>query len=173
MTVITTKPQKSNLLKLDVKTIQKMYQDGMSYREIARLFNKPPSTIYYYLKKQNTPMRKGKPFCLEKDKDKIIEEYKKGVSVAILCEKYHCYRTTVADLLKRNGITPNRNRTKRRTLFAFTSEIKSLYDQGKQYKDIAQKYGVDLSTISRFVKARGWNRSQPNKAESSKGVCNA
>jgi len=42
-------------------------------------------------------------------------------------------------------------------LFAFTSEIKSLYDQGKLYKDIAQKYGVDLSTISRFVKARGWN----------------
>ena len=59
MSVITAKPQKSNLLKLDVKTIQKMYQDGMRYREIARLFNKPPSTIYYYLKKQNTPMRKG------------------------------------------------------------------------------------------------------------------
>ena len=173
MTVITTKPQKSNLLKLDVRAIRKMYQDGMNYREIARLFNKPPSTIYYYLKKQNTPMRKGKPFCLEKDKDKIIEEYKKGVSAAILCEKYHCYRTTVADLLKRNGITPNRNRTKRRILFAFTSEIKSLYDQGKLYKDIAQKYGVDLSTISRFVKARGWNRSQPNKVEPSKGVCNA
>ena len=110
---------------------------------------------------------------LEKDKDKIIEEYKKGVSAAILCEKYHCYRTTVADLLKRNGITPNRNRIKRRILFAFTSEIKSLYDQGKLYKDIAQKYGVDLSTISRFVKARGWNRSQPNKVESSKGVYNA
>ncbi|MBE6446557.1 MAG: helix-turn-helix domain-containing protein, partial [Alphaproteobacteria bacterium] len=64
MTVITTKPQKSNLLKLDVRAIRKMYQNGMSYREIARLFNKPPSTIYYYLKKQNTPMRKGKPFCL-------------------------------------------------------------------------------------------------------------
>lgn len=161
------------LLKLDVRAIRKMYQDGMNYREIARLFNKPPSTIYYYLKKQNTPMRKGKPFCLEKDKDKIIEEYKKGVSVAILCEKYHCYRTTVADLLKRNGITPNRNRTKRRILFAFTSEIKSLYDQGKLYKDIAQKYGVDLSTISRFVKARGWTRPETNKKTLLEGVYNA
>jgi len=58
-------------------------------------------------------------------------------------------------------------------LFAFTSEIKSLYDQGKLYKDIAQKYGVDLSTISRFVKARGWNRSQLDKVESSKGVYDA
>jgi hypothetical protein len=45
MTVITAKSQKSNLLKLDVKTIQKMYQDGMSYRERIRFFNKPPSMI--------------------------------------------------------------------------------------------------------------------------------
>ena len=173
MTVITTKPQKSNLLKLDVKTIQKMYQDGMSYREIARLFNKPPSTIYYYLKKQNTPMRKGKPFCLEKDKDKIIEEYKKGVSLAILCEKYHCYRTTVADLLKREGVAPHTKRIKRGVLYDFTCEIKHLYEQGKPLKTIAKKYGVTISGVSRFVKNKGWNRSQLDKLESSKGVCNA
>jgi hypothetical protein len=53
MTVITAKPQKSNLLKLDVKTIQKMYQDGMSYRERIRFFNKPPSTI------QKVPILEG------------------------------------------------------------------------------------------------------------------
>jgi uncharacterized protein YjcR len=58
-------------------------------------------------------------------------------------------------------------------LFAFTSEIKSLYDQGKLYKDIAQKYGVDLSTISRFVKARGWTRPETNKKTLLEGVYNA
>lgn len=80
--------------------VVQMYQGGMSHRKIAQLLNEPPSTIYCYLKKQNTPMRKGKPFCLEKDKDKIIEEYKNGVSAAILCEKIQLLQNNNSRFIK-------------------------------------------------------------------------
>ena len=161
MIAMTSKGEKTKFLKSDIKDVRRMYQDGISARQIAKAFNKSPATICRYLKKENIILAKGKRYLLEKDKDKIIEEYKNGVSVAILCEKYHCYRTTIADLLKHEGITPNRNRIRRRTLFSFTSEIKSLYDQGAPYKDIAKKYGVNLSSISRFVKNKKWTRPRP------------
>jgi hypothetical protein len=118
-------------------------------------------------------MRKGNSFCLQKDKGKIIKEYKKGVSVANFCEKYHCYRTIVADLLKREGVALHTKRIKRGVLYDFTCEIKSLYEQGKPFKAIAKKYGVTISGVSRFLKNKGWNRSQLDKLESLKGVCNA
>ena len=53
MIAMTSKDEKTEFLKSDMKDVRRMYQDGISARQIEKVLNKSPATICRYLKKEN------------------------------------------------------------------------------------------------------------------------
>jgi predicted DNA-binding protein YlxM (UPF0122 family) len=135
-----------------VDEIVKLYNDGLTLRQIAEEYDTNRQTISNILERagvEKRPKRMG--VMVNLDKKKISKEYLKGSSLQELSEKYGASITSIANALKELG---TERRSGRRELFtkAEKRKIADKYLKGKDLREIALDYLVDPETIRNVLK---------------------
>lgn len=123
-------------------------KDGKSPKEIAEMQDIPVSKVYYYLKRANIDVK-----CKMHAKDSaIINDYKNGMSVHELADKYNQFPSNIWKILKRNNVklikvkkAPTDNQVNTYNL------ILSLKVLGYSQSDIAKELGVSRQYISKII----------------------
>lgn len=95
-------------------------------------------------------------------RENVATEYKNGISVTLLMQKYNLGKTTIYRILRENNIDRVRVETpkKKETVVTKMSreqqdEIISCYENGKYIKEIAKEYGITKVTVTKVLKANG------------------
>ena len=145
------------------KLIAKLYSDGLSFSDIAKLANLNPSAIYYILKKSNVKARDRyeatRAKCkIDIPKDKLEELYDSGLSHDKIGKIFNTSFTTIFKRMKEYHI-PSRHPKH----FKITKEeLEDLYiNQEYSYEEIAELYGVNEGRIRYRMKKYGL----PSRAE--------
>lgn len=122
-----------------------LYNSGVSVDEIATRFNKPKSTVYYYLKKKNVEMRKAKNVggaWEEVPISKAKQLYETGISISEVGRVLGFNKGIIRHALNKNGIKT----TKRNNIFT-DQEVSDLYLYGFSLEEVANLYGVGRCKI--------------------------
>ena len=82
----------------------------------------------------------------------LISEYKAGKSTYILAEQLGCHRTTVSDLLKKNGINVTHCKSQERLDI---QDVIAMYENLHTAQEIAGKYGVTRQLVAKTLRASG------------------
>ena len=78
----------------------------------------------------------------------IVTAYKSGVSTNDLAVKYGCHRRTIANQLKKHGITVTREKLN-------MNDAIQMYEAGATTKEIAKKYHMSDNAVSYRLKKSG------------------
>lgn len=147
--------KRNESLKHDKEMIR-MYQEGYSSVEIGKTLGVSYTTVLSVLKERRIKKRKsGKktiPFTW-KDKDKIITQYKNGMSVLNISKFFKVGRERIEEVLKENH-TPKRDITEynRKVPKEQEKKIAKLYTEKVPVKELAEKYMVDTTTVRKVLR---------------------
>ncbi len=97
---------------------------------------------------------------LEKRKYCIIDAYKSGKSIDDLAVEFSCSPTPIRRLLIDFGV-PFRPAIRPKKLRHFHEQVKSLYREGKNTKQIAKIFNVDRNTVSQCLDSISIRRNAP------------
>ena len=90
---------------------------------------------------------------LNKDEIKLlITEYESGKSTYALAKQFGCHRTTVSDVLKRNGVNVTKSSWHKKLNI---EDVISMYENMYTTAAIAEKYEVYPQIILRCLRAEG------------------
>jgi len=137
--------------------IEKLFNKGITVRQISQELGTSISTIRYYIRlkglTRNPILNNRHTFAKS---DLVIELYTKNLlSKAKIAKQLRCGVNTVSRVLQENNIASREK--------LIEEKIKKLYEQGLTYEKIGQKMGMSVSGISHFVKNKGWHRKQISK----------
>ena len=141
--------------------IIQLYQSGKNIVEIIQLYPKISiNTLIRYLIKWGIPIRNYRYYrehtekTMENDKQKIIKQYKEGLTAPEIAEQYpRSSKETVLKYLKKWG-TPMKTTKgiRRRTEQNHKTEIIDLYKSGKTIRQIAALYpDIAQSTMHHYL----------------------
>lgn len=94
------------------------------------------------------------------DIEDIIEMYRQGESTENIGLKYNTDRTTIASILKKNGIETNKPGKYKREINYNPEEILNYHRKGYKVKEISRVLGVNVNNIYKTLKK---NNLKPNK----------
>jgi len=148
--------------------IIQLYQSGKTASEINKLYPKISiKTLIRYLTKWGIPIRNKKHnhTVMENNKQKIIKQYKEGLTAPEIAEQYQrVNKKTIIKHLKKWGIPIKTTKgIRRKTEQNHKKEIIDLYKSGKTIRQIADLYpDIADSTMHYFlsqwsVEMRTWN----------------
>jgi len=89
----------------------------------------------------------------------VIQAYEAGATMAALAKRYGLHRHTIADLLRREGVTI---RTRLAMSQAEIEEAVRLYTAGLSLQKIGVHLGWDHNTVYRHLKKRGVQMRGPS-----------
>jgi hypothetical protein len=92
-----------------------------------------------------------KDLKLEKHLEAIKEDLNQNVPLKQMLKKYDCSKSCFFDFLRKNGISPNKNR-KRDMLLQNIENIRTDLRNGMIRKDVQKKYNCSKSTLERLIK---------------------
>jgi transposase len=134
-----------------------MYYDGITVKKIAEFFGNSREYIYQilrplpdfedfsdYLRKQRTSKTSSK---YQKHLPYIKERLDKGDSLGKIVREIHLPYLPISKMLKGTKYDNSRKAKKRRD-----KKIVKLYKQGLLQREIAQKYGIRQTTVSKIVR---------------------
>ena len=107
---------------------------------------------------KNVTRRQKHTFSNEEITD-IVTAYESGASTNNLAEKYDCHRRTIANQLKKQGVTVTREKLD-------LGDAVQMYESGLTTKEIAEKYHMSDNAVSYRLKKAGvrmrtrWDYSQ-------------
>ena len=136
------------------------YQNGYSLSSIAKQYNTDRETVKRFLISRGVDLRVHGLILHNKEaQDNLIEDYLDGKTYVELEKKYSADISAIKRILVMNGINLSAYRGLRRTIkgaFCLTDEqcleaIKD-YNDNKKVRDIARKFGVNISTIYKLLK---------------------
>ncbi|WP_125616632.1 helix-turn-helix domain containing protein [Specibacter cremeus] len=81
----------------------------------------------------------------------IVNGYRESKTVYELAAQYHCHRTTVSDVRKRNGITLRRTPATNDQI----QEMIGLYESGLSLARVGERFGIHASTVLNHLRSRG------------------
>ena len=84
-------------------------------------------------------------------KQKIIDGYREGMTVYELAAHHQCHRTTVSEVLKRNGVKLRRTPAPADQI----QEMIRLYESGLSLARVGERFGVNASTVLKHLRERG------------------
>ena len=159
---------KANISSEDIEKMKELYISGFSACQIAKILDFSPSTIMLYLKKLenfnqlqiiNAKNNKSKRFIqTEEFKNKVIEDYKKGKTAKKIAKEFGCSDSVVLSLIKgvedADEIQKLHIDNKQGIAIITDSKLKqiiTMYENGKNAKDIAKKIGCSTTTVFRII----------------------
>lgn len=129
-----------------------LYQEGLSQYDIAKRYGVDQSSVSWRLRRRGIKSSKVK--VTEEMVEEWIDLKENGLSCKEIAEEYDVNRSTVSKRLKE---TPEHEKMKPGNM-KITSDIidewVDLYEEGMTQEDIAEKYGVAQSTVSRRLSKR-------------------
>lgn len=146
------KPKEGRLMR-QIKTIEQLYRQDLSYNEIGGKVGTHESCIAHFVGERG--WKRPRVFhknSLIPQTDMILKLYTQDhLSASKIAQKIGCDSTTILRILGNNGIKCRNY---------LESTIKEFYDMGLTYKEIGERLGRCESAICHFVKSRGWYRHE-------------
>lgn len=128
-----------------------MHNDGMSNKEIAKLYDVSTSRIGQILRENGLYATKGiyTKFS-EEDCSRIVRLYKSGVSSVEIAKLFNCSYTPIKKILKLNGITLDT--TLRKIPKDDWQNVVDMYNDGMSQRDIAEIYGCSSIPVGNILR---------------------
>lgn len=143
----------------DKENLLKMYQDGFTWREIAKYYNCCYTSIQLFFKNNNIKLNRRKEDFGKAEilyGDKIDQMFLEGKSILYIMKELDLGQCVVTKVLKDRG----RNIYHKLKLvhddyIKHEDEVVELYNNGWKTKDIMKKFGVSQGLIHRTLKKYG------------------
>lgn len=156
-----------------VKMAVDMYEKGISGNDIAKKLNVSPPTAYLMLKEggADVPDRHSpktvRQLVRGEDAEKVIADYKLGMSWKALKEKYSFGQHSMKEAVKRNGVKLRDHGGQRRRIYKHEEEeIVRLYvEEGFSQMQIGAKLKCQQTVVSRILISNGINYKEKLKGE--------
>ena len=153
-----------NRLKFPLEQVIKDYESGMTSTEVGKKYGYDGKTITTRLREVGVQIRKRGFGGINKAKKeklygkielplKVIKEYKSGMTLVELGEKYGCSWATIRARLTEAGVQILRR--KRWDDVLPLEQITSEYESGMSMYQLGKKYGCDASVIKRRLRKAG------------------
>lgn len=84
--------------------------------------------------------------------EKILEDYKSGMTRSELAEKYRLKRSYINVILYRNGVSDKKRKDAR------NKQIMEDYDSGMLRSELAKKYGLKIANVHQLLYRAGYRR---------------
>lgn len=126
-----------------------LYENNISIEEIGKRFECSKSAVHNFLKRNKVKPRKIQNSKYSAYKDEIIKMYmNKNIKIPDICEKFNIHNSTFFNLLKRYGISTNRNIS---FVEKKTDQIVSSYISGKTIYDITKETGFSYTSVRKTL----------------------
>ena len=149
--VLENRKPKIGRLMRQTALIKQLYEQGLSYQNIATKVNSRAENIGSFVRARGwsrTRIIRKNSFASQTNL--ILKLYKEEhLSAPKIAQEIGCHQVTVLKILKQNGINCRSY---------MESQIKKLYEAGLTYKEIGNQLGRSESGICRFIKTRGWKK---------------
>lgn len=135
----------------EIEEIVKLYKEGLSLKEIGKIYHHSDATIKKMLIEVNVYV--DKRAISEDDKQKIIYDYLHGISVHLLKSKYHRSDEKLKKILIEAGVYKGRNYAKKVLEQTDShSEIIEKYLEGKSLSQIGKTYHLHSKMVKKILK---------------------
>ena len=141
---ITTESERQEMIAL--------YNDGASYSEIARIFNRSRSCVRERIKAPAKTSGKTGTTLNDRQLKKMKDLYESGMTVEAIAEKLKVSLYTVKYRLNHIDTYRHLPRVDEKELMRFIA----LFYKGKSYKEIAKACNRHPTTVSKHLKAAGY-----------------
>lgn len=129
----------------------KLYTDGMSLRAIAKLYNVNKGVVSNFVR-QKVDIRPKSTFSTKKSAQKVYDMYLKLYTTNAIAKNLNVSNTSIVTALRNHYNIIVSDRTKFQHLLNNFIED---YKQGASLKEIADKYGVNKSTVNVYLTEAG------------------
>lgn len=146
---------RNNKLNINNQEFQELvndYKNGYSLKELAKRYDCSSVGLKEYLLKKGVDIKDKYSILSDKEsQDKLISDYVKGdMKLSDIQSKYHCSYATLLKVLSINGINKGKHHYKLKSDEIL--KVLELYVEGHTVRQLATKFGVDVSTIHFILK---------------------
>lgn len=148
---------RSNKLNINYQELLELiqdYQSGYSLRELSKRYDCSPTGLKEYLVKKGVDLRNKYNILEDKEsQESMINEYLDNtLKLKEILSNYHCSYNTFTKILSLHGIDKKEKGTHFKLSESKCLEAIKLFNEGKTIKYIAEKFGVNKSTIYSLFK---------------------
>lgn len=148
---------RSNKLNINYQELLELiqdYQSGYSLRELSKRYDCSPTGLKEYLVKKGVDLRNKYNILEDKEsQESMINEYLDNtLKLKEILSNYHCSYNTFTKILSLHGIDKKGKGTHFKLSESKCLEAIKLFNEGKTIKYIAEKFGVNKSTIYSLFK---------------------
>lgn len=128
-----------------------MYNQGMSFRQIAKDYNVAMTTVKRRIKEHVEVRPKSKYMQYA---DEWLELFNSGMKKAEIARRYNVNPTTVGSILSKVGVKRNGDKK----FLHLLDEMKSLYSSGKSLREISDKLNLSPQLIAEYLEFDDFER---------------
>jgi Mor family transcriptional regulator len=134
----------------DTQKLIGSYNNGLTYKQLAKQFNLTKYVVFTMLKKHG--VIKGIRKFTKEQIQNLIELYRIGIPCKELLLKFNIKnQQTLCYVLKKYGVLPQRNKSIPKEL---NVRIIQDYADGMKHTDIATKYNIGVSTVYKTISGK-------------------
>ncbi|MFI3242483.1 MAG: helix-turn-helix domain-containing protein [Alphaproteobacteria bacterium] len=140
------------------ENITELFENGLSYKEIAKKLNCSQQAVFLTTKKLKIQRNKEEIVIackINKQEEKLIELFNKGLSHKEIAKELGCHAVSIGKYLNKIGLKrdfPN-------ALYGKLDEIKEKLAQGLSQRQIAKELNICEKTLSYHIKKKGLKRA--------------
>lgn len=135
--------------------IKRLYQDGLSGREIAHRLGIAVGTAYNVLQEMGVPRVSAVDRRLDLPEDEMLKMYSLGLSVLDVAKRFGVSTTLVNRRLKENGIIPRGRSMHNDPRLSYDNLYRLYVTERKSVKDVAVETGLSRATVANYLAIRG------------------
>ena len=110
-----------------------------------------PTSINEYGERVKRKITQPQKSLSELEIERIIEEYRNGISTYALAKRYGCHRSTITEYLRKHGVEVTCSKIDPEQ----GKKIVALYENGLRVSDIATQYSISCSPILNYLNKQG------------------
>jgi len=134
----------------------KLYEQGYSTRQIAKIYGLEKTTISRWLKKQGVELRVKKTFNVTEDMaNEFIKLYTQGLSTHEIARRFNISQSTVHKHLKEKR--PDLLRSNQKVTKEMEKCFIELFKKGNHPSEIAERYDLVEETVRRYLRKNVFN----------------
>ena len=105
-----------------------------------------------YGEKEVKQIRQTQKYLSDQERAEIADAYRSGKTTYELAEQYGCHRQTIADVLKKQGIVPNKAKSQKKLN---VETVIRMYSEFHSAEEIGNLYGVGRAVIIKCLRDNG------------------